>query len=108
MITRQINDLEMIRAVLLEAIRPGYVLIGPAERVYIRRPDLGPDQVTAVPRYEAGLVAQLLDARHLRVGGRHMVTVEDRTGPATSVLVPGRTRGLLARWDHLTPLPYRP
>jgi hypothetical protein len=98
------NDLTLIREIIRFAVAPGFVLVGPAQRVLTYQPDRGRGFVAAVPKYEADAVAQLLDAGHLKVGGTHTVHYGDHTGPATSVLVPKATRDMVARWDSLRPL----
>jgi hypothetical protein len=100
---REVNDLDLIESVIRTATDPGYVLIGPAERVYLR--ERGSTRaVTRVPGYEADAVAQLLDSRHLSVGGTHIVRANGREGPARSVLVSKSARSMLARWQALRPL----
>jgi len=98
------NDIGLIREIIRLAVAPGYMLIGPAERVFTLQPDRSPTTVTPVPTYEADAVAQLLDAGHLTTGGAHTVHYGDQTGPASSVLVPKATRDMVARWDNLTRL----
>lgn len=96
-------DVEQIAGVVRLAIEPGYLLIGPAERV-VRRDDTHPDHAAPIPTYEADTVAQLLDSGHLTTGGTRHVTCDNRTGPARAVLVPARTRHQLDRWrtTHVT------
>jgi hypothetical protein len=94
-------DAELIATVLRLALAPGYLLLGPAERV-VRPLDgrvgaHGVD-VQAVPGYEADTVAQLLGSRHLRLGGVRQVTHGDRLVAATSITVPAAGRRLLDRW----------
>jgi hypothetical protein len=98
-----VNDLDLIAAVIRAAQHPGYVVIGVAERVYLRDPTRH-GVVAAVPLYEADAVAQLLDQGHLKIGGTHVVTDGRREGPARSMLVPAATRSMLARWAALAPL----
>ena len=102
------NDLDLFASVVTSAQDPGYVLIGPAERVMLRDPTCGKTHVTTVPRYEADTVAQLLDAGHLKIGGTHVVTDGRREGPARSVLVPTATKAMVARWAALRPLTATP
>ena len=99
-----VNDLDLITSVIRSATDPGYVVVGVAERVYLRDTTRAKGFVVAVPRYEADTVAQLLDSGHLRLGGTHVVSDGRREGPARSVLVTTSTRALLARWANLTPL----
>ncbi len=94
-------DPELIATVLRLALTPGYLLLGPAERV-VRPLDgrvgaRGVD-VQAVPVFEADTVAQLLDSRHLRLGGTRQVTHAERVVAATTVTVPVPGRRLLKRW----------
>ncbi len=98
------NDLDLFVAVAQTAIEPGYVLVGPAERVFGRDPAHA-GHVDPVPIYEAGMVAQMLDSRHLSIGGTHHVVYGRHDGPARSVLVPKATRDQVDRWTHLRPLP---
>lgn len=100
------NDLDLFVAVARTAIEPGYVLIGPTARVFRRDPS-HEGHVEPVPGYEAAMVAQLLDSRHLATGGTHHVTHGRHDGPAVSVLVPRATRDQIDRWTHLHPLPRR-
>ena len=88
-------------SVIRLAIAPGYLLVGPAEHV-VRCDDTHPDQATRPARYEADTVAQLLDSRHLLVGGSRHVTVGDRSGSGYAVIVPARTRHQLARWQQIS------
>ncbi len=98
-----INDLDLFASVVASARDPGYVLVGPAERVMLRDP-IHKGHVQSVPRYEADTVAQLLDTGHLKIGGTHVVSDGRREGMARSVLVPAATRATLARWAALTPI----
>lgn len=101
-----INDPELVAAVIRTATDPGYVLIGPAERVFLRESGATGRgaPVEPVPSYERDTVRQLLDAGHLTVGGTHIVRYGGREGPARSVLVPKATRNMVARWANLRPL----
>jgi hypothetical protein len=95
------NDIELIADVIRAAIDPGYVLIGPARRVF-RRVD-GTHKgarVDTVPTYEQDAVHQSLDAGHLTVGGTHIVTYGGRQGPANSVLVRKSSRAMVTRWGN--------
>ncbi len=97
------NDVDLFASVVRSAQDPGYVLVGPAERVMLRDPSRK-GLVATVPRYEADTVAQLLDHGHLKIGGTHVVTDGRHDGPARSVLVPTVTRAMVARWDALHPV----
>jgi hypothetical protein len=99
-----INDLDLVASVITTAQDPGYVVIGTAERVFLRDP-ARKGHVVTVPRYEADTVAQLLDHGHLRLGGTHVLTDGHREGPARSVLVPAATKAVSARWAALHRLP---
>ncbi|MFC4949036.1 hypothetical protein [Pseudonocardia sp. GCM10023141] len=99
-----INDLDLFTSVVKAATEPGYVLIGPAERVFLRDPSIARDMVVAVPRYESDTVSQLLGDGHLAVGGYHQVRTEGYGGWARAVLVPQPTHALLNRWAALHPL----
>jgi hypothetical protein len=102
----QINDLDLLAPVVRAALNRGYVLVGPAQRVYLRDPgQTGRGaRVEPVPTYEQDAVHQLLDARHLTTGGSHIVKAAGREGPATSVLVPKATQAMVTRWANLAPL----
>jgi hypothetical protein len=98
---RSTTDPELIATVLRLAISPGYLLLGPAERV-VRMLDgrvgaRGVD-VDPVPGFEADTVAQLLDSHYLRLGGTRQVTHAGRVVAATTVTVPTAGRRLLDRW----------
>jgi hypothetical protein len=98
------NDLELIIDVIRLALDPGYVLIGHTERVYRRDLDTHHhERVVRTAGFEADAVLQLLDQHHFRRGGQHPVTCDGYAGPATSVLVPKATRGMLARLETLAP-----
>jgi hypothetical protein len=99
------NDVELIRDVIRTAVTRGYVLIGPAQRVFLRLDDTDkPGLVQPVPGYERDAVHQLLDTRHLRLGGTRVVRYGDQEGPATSVLVARASRAMATRWDNYRPL----
>ena len=100
------QDPELVASVVRAAISRGYVLIGPAQRVYLReagRIRKGAP-VEPVPPYEQATVQQLLDAGLLTTGGTHIVRCGNREGPATSVLVPRDTRAMVTRWGNYVPL----
>lgn len=100
-----INDIELIRDVIRTAITRGYVLIGPAQRVFLRLDDKDKGGlVEPVPGYERDAVHQLLGSRHLKIGGTRIVCYGDHQGPATSVLVSKGARAMATRWDHYRPL----
>jgi hypothetical protein len=97
------NDLDLFVAVVRLAIDPGYVVIGPTGRVLRRDPGHrnGDTEVEITPAYEDDMVAQLLGAGHLILGGHHYAT-RGRIGiPARTVLAPRATRYLISRWSHL-------
>jgi hypothetical protein len=100
------QDPELVASVVRAAMSRGYVLIGPAQRVFLR--ESGETRkgarVEAVPRYEEDTVRQLLDSGHLSTGGTHIVRHGGNEGPATSVLVPRPTRAMVARWGSYVPL----
>src|SRR5689334_16381982 len=102
-----VNDFDLVAAVIRSADDPGYVVIGPSKRVYLRDTTRAKGFVVSVPRYEADTVAQLLDAGHLRLGGTHVVSDGRHEGPARSVLVTTATRAMLARWAALHPPRHR-
>jgi hypothetical protein len=100
------NDPELMADVVRVATDPGYVVVGPAERVF-RRVD-GTKQkgapVEPVPAYEQDVVRQLLGSGHLRTGGAHTVRHAGREASGSSVLVPRATRDMVTRWSNLVPL----
>lgn len=93
------NDIELMLTVAANAIRCGYLLAGPSERVYARDSDQR-DEVVRVPRYEDDAVHQLLRRRWFGRGSPHQVTCGAVTLRATSVLVPKDTRHRVASWQH--------
>jgi hypothetical protein len=97
---RDCNDVDLFVAVAQTAMDPGYVVVGPAERVFRRDPS-HPGYVEPVASYEAAMVAQMLNGGHLKIGGAHHVTYGRREGPARSVLVSQHTRTQLSRWANL-------
>lgn len=97
-------EAELVVSVIRRARDPGYVLIGPSERVLIRDPGGGKGAVEAIPKYEQDTVTQLLTSGHLTVGGTHHVTYTGREGPARAVLVTKTARTLVDRWAALRPL----
>lgn len=97
------NDLDLIASVIRAALDPGYVLIGPAEHVYIREPGTKHD-VAKTPTYEADAVTRLLRTGHLKAGEHHTVSTGSRQGPARAVLITAAARAMVRRWDALHPL----
>lgn len=97
------NDIDLMAGIIRAAAEPGYMLVGPTDRVFRVEPG-DRHSVEPAPRYEQDAVRQLLDAGLLTIGGAHTVTYGDRTGPAHSVLIPKATRAMAARWDNLRPL----
>jgi hypothetical protein len=100
------QDPELVASVVRAALARGYVLIGPAQRVFLR--EAGETRkgapVDPVPAYEQDTVRQLLDAGLLTTGGTHIVRHGGTEGPATSVLVPKATRAMVTRWGNYVPL----
>jgi hypothetical protein len=99
------NDMDLVEQVLRIACNEGYALIGPQERVYRVGPRdaHGALEVTGVPPAESDAVHQLLDNKDLSVGGQHLYRYRNaREGYGRSVLVPHKTRGMSARWTHLS------
>jgi hypothetical protein len=83
----------------------GYVLIGPAQRVFVRLDDNDKGGlVEPVPSYEHDAVHQSLGNRHLRIGGTRTVRYGGHQGPANSVLVSKAARAMVARWDSYRPM----
>jgi hypothetical protein len=102
---RPVNDVELIADVIRTASTRGYVLIGPAQRVFVwvdAKKKGG--HVEKVPGYEQDAVHQLLGSRHLRIGGTHIVCYRDREGPANSVLVSKAAQAMIARWSAYRPM----
>lgn len=97
------QDAELVASVVRLAQDPGYRVVERSGRV-LRVEAAVSGAVQDVPRYEADTVTQLLDSALLDLGGNHTITYRDHTGPARSVLVPKRTRDMVARWSHLRPL----
>ena len=56
------NDVDLMHTIAANAVRCGYLLVGPADRVYTRT-DPDSDHVQRVPRYEEDAVHQLLRRR---------------------------------------------
>jgi hypothetical protein len=90
--TDAVADTAWVTAVLRRAAHPGYVLIGPADRVY-RRDPTHPDDVDTVPTHEHDSVTELLGTGAVRLGDRCQVTYRGRRGPAVAV-EPAPTRGV--------------
>lgn len=94
------NNVELMHTIAANAARCGYLLVGPAERVYARV-EGHDDRVTRVPRYEEEAVHQLLRRRWLTLGAGHAVTCGAASLHGTAVLVPRDTRTRVERWEHL-------
>jgi hypothetical protein len=92
------NDIELMQIVAGNAVRCGYLLVGPSERVYAR---VAGDEVQRVPRYEEDAVHQLLRRRWLTTGGNHHITCGAASLIGMAVLVPKDTRLRVTRWDRL-------
>ena len=93
------NDVELMYTVAGNAMRCGYLLAGPSERVYAR--DSDPlTTVVPVPRWEDDAVHQLLGRRWLTRGSLRKVTCGAAHMSATTVLVPPATRARVNRWRH--------
>lgn len=107
------NDPEQWARVLGGAAAdPGYVVAAygtrTGRRVMARTAGAAPgevDRVTPLPPGEAAVVLAALDAGHVALGaGERPVRHGRHERPARRVLVPARTRCLLARWAALAPL----
>jgi hypothetical protein len=100
------NDPELVASVVRAAMTRGYVVIGPAQRVFLREPGGAQKggRVEPVPGYEQDTVRQLLDSGHLTTGGTHLVRHAGREGTASSILVPKATRAMVTRWSSMRPL----
>lgn len=93
------NDMTAVMTVLGHAVDEfGYLLAGPSRRV-MRKNDK--DTMRPVPRWEAGVVHQLIESGQLTVGGTHFMRCGAVSGHAHSVLVPKPTRMRLNRWQAL-------
>lgn len=101
------NDVERWSRVLSTAADPGLMVTEGrrgARRVMRRVPG-SDDHVAPVAAGDAAVVLQALASGHVELGtGRHQVRHGRYEGPAVRVLVPARTRSLLARWAALRPL----
>lgn len=100
------NDPELVAAVVRAAMSRGYVVMGAAQRVFLREPGETKKgaRVEPVPAYEQDTVRQLLDTGLLTTGGIHIVRHGRTEGPAHSVLVPKATAAMVTRWSNLRPL----
>ena len=94
------NDVDLMHTVAANAVRCGYLLVGPAERVYSCA-DGRDGEVQRVPRYEEDAVHQLLRRRWLTTGADHHVTCGAAALTGTAVLVPKDTRTRITRWEQL-------
>ncbi|MYW97194.1 hypothetical protein G3I59_42920 [Amycolatopsis rubida] len=97
-----VNDMNLIEKVLDVAENTGYVLVGPAERVYRLYARLA---IESAPANEADAVHQLLDAKWLTKGGSHYYTCHGHSGPGSSVLVPRATKEKARHWRALAGRP---
>ncbi|MDT7723456.1 MAG: hypothetical protein QOI21_32 [Actinomycetota bacterium] len=99
-----VNDMTLIEKVLQIAENTGYVLVGPAERVYHL---FARNDIESAPIHEAEAVHQLLDAKWLTKGGTHFYTCYGHSGSGNSVLVPRATKNKARHWRSLHPLTTR-
>ena len=97
-------DPREVARIVQTAQEPGFLLIERTGRV-LRADPARPGCADAVSRHDGDTVAQLLDTGHLRIGGTHHIHHNGQEGPARSILVPKATRDMVARWDHLRPIP---
>jgi hypothetical protein len=101
------NNVELMHTIAGNADRAGYLLAGPAERVYARDPDRNGCGVR-VPRWEEDAVHQLLRRRWLYRGSTYPFScgAADLTG--TSVHTTRDTRTRVARWEQINRAPRPP
>ena len=97
-----VNDMALIERVLQVAENTGYVLVGPAERVYRL---VANKTIETAPMVEADAVHQLLDSKWLMKGGTHTYTCYGHSGPGNSVLVPKATKVKARMWRSLAGRP---
>ena len=98
------QDPREVARIVQAAQEPGFLLIertGQVLRIDLARPGCA----DTAARHDGDTVLQLLDTGHLKLGGTHHVHHDGSEGPARSVLVPKATRDMVARWDHLRPIP---
>jgi len=94
-----VNDHDLLLAVLATADDDGYRIVGVRERVYRITGKTGHQEIVEpAPRYEEATVQQLIRAGHLHLGGSHPCRYGRHEGTGRAVLVPKRSRGLVARW----------
>jgi hypothetical protein len=98
------NNVELMHTIAGNADRAGYLLTGPAERVYARDPDRNGCGVR-VPRWEEDAVHQLLRRRWLYRGSTYPFScgAADLTG--TTVHTTRDTRARVARWEQINRAP---
>jgi hypothetical protein len=102
------NDMDLIESVISAALEPGYVVIGPAERVWRRvassdgRTD---GRIERVPDYEDHAVHQLLDQALFTIGRALSVYGGAYEGRASMVCVSADTARMLRRWRSYLPGP---
>lgn len=92
------NDLDLIASVIALAQDPGYVLIGPTERVWRCRIHGGPD-IEPAPTYEDAAVHQLIDRKLLCIGGTKHMRHGRHEGRARLIVVPNTTAAMAWRWS---------
>jgi hypothetical protein len=100
-----VNDMDLIEKVLQVAENTGYVVVGPAERVYRL---VANKTIETAPLVEADAVHQLLDSKWLTKGGTHTYTCYGHSGPGNSVLVPKTTKNKARMWRSLAARPTTP
>jgi hypothetical protein len=96
------NDLDAVIAVLTRASGQNKYLISQRGGRVFRRVDR--ETMRPVPRWEADLVAQLIDSGHLHLGGSQVLRCGAVRSPVASVLASKATRDQLARWRAMKPL----
>ena len=99
------QDPREVARIVAAAQEPGFLLIERTGQV-LRTDPARPGCAESAARHDGDTVLQLLDTGHLRLGGTHHVHHAGTEGPARSVLVPKATRDMVARWDHLQPIPH--
>lgn len=93
---RVTNNIDEVVTVLRIASTDGYAVIGARQRIWRL---VSQDGIELVPRYEADMVRQLLNAGWLTLGGTHGYDQQGTEVAGRSLLVPKRSRQWLTRWD---------
>ncbi len=97
-----LDELAQLEHAVTTAADPGYVLIGPGDKVYRRDPDTGPRAVVPVGWVEGDTVINLLDHRHLlsSASARHRVEIDGEPTHGHEIRPRPRVRDLVRRWQR--------